>query len=104
MCRPTFGPRDYPQTKFSLPNLELPHSTPDSHEAIGLLRAFRPATSAAEFQALKARWCCHLPGQAWLVPFDDLRGYSSPDFGRALELASYLLGFTLLPIDAALWL
>ena len=47
---------------------------------------------------------CHLPGQAWLVPFDDLRGFCSPDFGRALELASYLLGFTLLPTDAALWL
>lgn len=47
---------------------------------------------------------CHLPGQAWLAPFDDLRGHSSPDFGRALELASYLLGFTLLLTDAALWL
>ena len=30
-------------------------------------------------------------GLAWPVPFDDLRGHSSPDFVRALELASYSL-------------
>ena len=30
--------------------------------------------AAAAFHALKARSLCRLPGQAWLVPFDDPRG------------------------------
>ena len=55
---------DHPQTKLCLPNLELPHPTPDSHEAIGLLRAFRPATSGPEGQGSTA---CSDPARAELL-------------------------------------
>ena len=72
-------------------NCRNPTPTPNPHWAIGLLRGIPPCNLRGRRSCVlrpESPLLCHLPGQAWLVPFHDLRGYSSPDFGRALELAS----------------